>query len=50
LQVWDPASRAQTRGMFGVVENLLIYLQPEDSNLQVRARLFASFALCVVCS
>jgi len=48
--VWDPASRAQTRGMFGVVENLLIYLQPEDSNLQVRARLFASFALCVVCS
>ncbi len=48
--MWDPASRAQTRGMFGVVENLLIYLQPEDSNLQVRARLFASFALCVVCS
>jgi hypothetical protein len=36
-QVWNPASRSQTRSMCGVLENLMqVYLQPEDRNMQVR--------------
>lgn len=44
-QVWNPASRSQTRSMCGVLENLMqVYLQPEDKNLQVPRNLLQLFA------
>lgn len=43
MQVWIPASLTQTRGLSGILENLMhVYLQPEDRNLQVHAVLGCS--------